>query len=470
MGVGRKYLLLAIAFGLACGVALLLVPRLFAIVTFYLGYGPLKDLFFSRMGLSGAASDLIAGALAFFFPLATFVLFANILAVWTGRAGFGRVARVFLAFAFVYLLPAAAIFLTDRFAAPACFDQSKGEPRLFYTIEPGGVIELSDSKGFDRFGVERKPVTSDICQIADRQRSGTRPKGIPTGNLANIDFFDRAGGGALIFYSRGADGRVDLFDGPGVNPTTNMILAPVTADVVEEVKKAVEIQEQQRVDAEKRSAEQEAQKAAEVARQEALNLKSEKQAADDARLKAQKDQEEAAAKLEAARAQALSDQREADAKLKAATEALKIERQAREKAERDRAVAAAQKLQSASLNAPLEKAPPGTGEPQTLLSRPSGTAQRPCTRAPNDGYGRIIDYEVGCVITFEKDTDRPSGDVYISPDRLVTVRVLTGTAVIMTQDGNRHLLQQNADETIEGITDISPNYPGFVRFSVEYRK
>jgi hypothetical protein len=95
MGVGRKNLILAIGFGLACGIALLLVSRLLAALSFFLGYDSLKDLFFRRIGLTGATSDFIAGALLFFLPMATYVLFANVLAVWSGRADARRVIKVF---------------------------------------------------------------------------------------------------------------------------------------------------------------------------------------------------------------------------------------------------------------------------------------------------------------------------------------------------------------------------------------
>src|SRR5205807_9719719 len=106
---------------------------------FFLGYDSLKDLFYRRLGLTGAASDLIAGVLVFFLPMATYVLFANILAVWSGRADARRVIKVFVAYAFVYLLPAGTTALRDVVGAPQCFDQLKGEPRLFYTITRGGA-------------------------------------------------------------------------------------------------------------------------------------------------------------------------------------------------------------------------------------------------------------------------------------------------------------------------------------------
>ncbi len=218
------------------------------------------------------------------------------MAVWSGRAKFSRVSKVFAAYAFVYLLPAGVTALSDAIGGPQCFDQRRGEARLFYSIEQRGTIVLSDVPGFDRFGVKRKPVTADICYIADRQKRGVKPTRI-TGNLQNVEFFDAAGGGALVFYSRGADGRVDLFDGPGVNPVTNAILAPVTADVVEEIKKAVEVQEQQRADAEKRRLEEEARTAAEIARQQAEAEK------------ARAEQEETAREAEAARVRQIEEDR-----------------------------------------------------------------------------------------------------------------------------------------------------------------
>ena len=147
----RRVLAIVTAIGLACGIILILVPRLMDLVTYHLGFDQFKDLFFSRLGFSAAASDLIAGTLAFFFPLASTVVLLNIFAVWAGRADSVHVARVFAAYAFVYLLPAIVTLLSDTFSGPVCFDQVRGEPRMFYTIQSGGAIDLSDSKGFDPF-------------------------------------------------------------------------------------------------------------------------------------------------------------------------------------------------------------------------------------------------------------------------------------------------------------------------------
>jgi len=70
--ISRKHLVIAIAFGAALGVALLLVPRLLAIASFGFGHGPLKELFAGRFGMSESASEFIAGTLVFFLPLATY--------------------------------------------------------------------------------------------------------------------------------------------------------------------------------------------------------------------------------------------------------------------------------------------------------------------------------------------------------------------------------------------------------------
>jgi hypothetical protein len=165
----------------------LLVPRLLAIASFGVGYGPLKELFAGRFDMSESASEFIAGTLVFFLPLATYFLLINIFAVWNGRASFARVVKVFAAYALVYLSRAALATVRDNLASPQCF-LTNGQPRLFYSIQPGGAIELFDRSGFDRFGV--------------------------------------------------GDGKVELFDGPDVNPATNEALQPVTPAVVEEVRHA----------------------------------------------------------------------------------------------------------------------------------------------------------------------------------------------------------------------------------------
>ena len=94
MTISRKHLVIAIAFGAALGLALLLVPRLLAIASFGFGYGPIKELFAGRFGASEAASEFIAGTLVVFLPLATYFLLINVFAVWSGRASFARVTRI----------------------------------------------------------------------------------------------------------------------------------------------------------------------------------------------------------------------------------------------------------------------------------------------------------------------------------------------------------------------------------------
>ena len=230
MGIERRHVVLAIVFGLACGLAILAIPRALAALTFWLGYDSLKPLFFDRLGFSKAMSDLLAGAIAFFLPTATYVLFVNLLAVWTGHADPARLAKTFAAYALLYLLPPAVTALVDATASTPCFDQRSGQPRLFYSVEPGGAILLSDSAGYDRFGVQRKPVSEEVCRIADRQKRGLRPRRVTT-DACQLEFFDPAGGGARIYFSQSVDGGVDLFDGPGVDPTTNEILRPATTDI-----------------------------------------------------------------------------------------------------------------------------------------------------------------------------------------------------------------------------------------------
>src|SRR4051812_11399435 len=123
LGISRRHLIIALSFGLACGAALVILPRLLVGSSFFYFYDSLKGLFYAQIGMSAAISEASALALVFFFPLATYVFFANILAVWTNRAGLSRLLKVFAAYALIYILPAVEIALNDTFGSLNYFDQ-----------------------------------------------------------------------------------------------------------------------------------------------------------------------------------------------------------------------------------------------------------------------------------------------------------------------------------------------------------
>jgi hypothetical protein len=69
---------------------------------------------------------------------------------------------------------------------------------------------------------------------------------------------------------------------------------------------------------------------------------------------------------------------------------------------------------------------------------------------------------------YDKDTDHPSGAVYISPGQLVTIRVAAGTAYVLMKDGSPQIVEEHGTLTSRDILQVEPRYPGFARFSVEY--
>ena len=77
-------------------------------------------------------------------------------------------------------------------------------------------------------------MTAEICRIQQAQRQGVRPRQI-VDDPQTVKFFDDVTGEPRVWYAMNPDGRIDLFDAEGTHPELGEPLAPINADVIQQV-------------------------------------------------------------------------------------------------------------------------------------------------------------------------------------------------------------------------------------------
>src|SRR5207249_2437960 len=77
-----------------------------------------------------------------------------------------------------------------------------------------------------QMGVQKRPVTSEICNIYQNRQKGVSPKRV-LGDLPEVKLVGSRGETRIWFY-QASDGAIELFDAPGFRPTTHEMLTPVT--------------------------------------------------------------------------------------------------------------------------------------------------------------------------------------------------------------------------------------------------
>lgn len=109
-----------------------------------------------------------------------------------------------------------------------------GAPEKCYLFTNGKVVYYDLVKGnarrFDPItGQECIPITPEMAAKLSRWENGEKPNLISYDN--NPDLFDRTLGTAIVWYHKGGDGRIELFDNPGFHPNNAQPLMPITPDV-----------------------------------------------------------------------------------------------------------------------------------------------------------------------------------------------------------------------------------------------
>ena len=227
----RLPLWILIVSGVAAAITLLFIVfaarGVFATFNMYWSFGGIKRVLYQDLGFSEALSSVLATAIAFIEGIVWIPVIA-----WPFRILRTKftVRQTIVALVCWIVAYGTVPLLHLGFGRDVCFNQSTGNPEKWYVTRDGKVI-LFDSGGFDSFGVKKEPVTEDVCEVHAQQQSGVAAKLI-TDTPSAVQFFDSSTGFARVWYDRGADGGIRLFDAPGYDPATGAPLTPVTKDVV----------------------------------------------------------------------------------------------------------------------------------------------------------------------------------------------------------------------------------------------
>lgn len=207
--------------------AVLVFPRIFALFW----YSGIKRLFYEDLAFSEAWSSFFAVIGSFVYA----VLWVPLLR-WTLRASFWKFNPRQLAAAFIVWVVAYgnAPFFHAILGSEVCVNQRTGEPLKWYVVQPGGEIVLFDSPGYDSTGAAKRPATAQICRIIQLQKRSIRPREIAD-DPRYVKFFNGVTGQPRVWYYKAVDGRIDLFDAEGTDPTVGEPLIPITKEIVQEV-------------------------------------------------------------------------------------------------------------------------------------------------------------------------------------------------------------------------------------------
>lgn len=208
----------------------IVVPR----ISLLWGYSGLKALLYEDLGIrSDAWASFLALIGSFIYAVLWLPLIVLMFSVVAGRFNLRRATWAFVWFIVIY---GHAPFLRAMYGADVCFNQRTGAPLKWFVIGPSGAILLYDSPGFDSsLGVQKRPVTNQICRILEAQKRGIRPRAI-AGNAENVNFFDEVTGQPRVWYAKTTDGRIDLFDAEGTHPSLGIPLLPITIGVIDELR------------------------------------------------------------------------------------------------------------------------------------------------------------------------------------------------------------------------------------------
>jgi len=107
----------------------------------------------------------------------------------------------------------------------------KGEAIKCYVLTHDGEVRYGERPGIDPMtGRACRAVTPDLADRLQEYRKGKRPQRI---TFDDPTFFDVRSGEPSIWYFKGKDGTIEIFDLMGFHPDTGEDLQPITREVVE---------------------------------------------------------------------------------------------------------------------------------------------------------------------------------------------------------------------------------------------
>jgi hypothetical protein len=199
-------------------------PRFLAVYYSYYGQASIEKIFYEVIGLDAPLSRVLAVPFAVLYGLAWVVVVGWAGAVVSWKLDAKKLLITLPCFVLFYALAPAAQLVIGT----PCFNQRDGTPQKWYVIRSDGKVVLYDSPGFDpETGVQKVPVTQEICRISSDQKRGQLPQKISDQAATELD--------PNVWYAVYKD-QTEFFDKEGIHPRTLQPLQPVTADVLAPVK------------------------------------------------------------------------------------------------------------------------------------------------------------------------------------------------------------------------------------------
>lgn len=212
--------------------ALLAGTLLFLLVVAYPAYNFLKDfneavsILSDRYGVNSWLAKAIA--VAFLGPLAWGL--KKSFFSWEKRTEFRIATSIY----------ACIYFLTMYWVSlEASFSHKTGETLQWYSETPEG-IRFFDSPGYDqKYGIELKPATREIKVALERRKRGQVPKEMDLGAFESLELYDQLTGSARYWFGTTPAGDYTLYDGPGFDPKTQVLLRHVTPEVAQDIRGSI---------------------------------------------------------------------------------------------------------------------------------------------------------------------------------------------------------------------------------------
>ncbi|MGO8854651.1 MAG: hypothetical protein ACLQO1_02905 [Steroidobacteraceae bacterium] len=256
----------AIGAGAVLALILLLVmvaPGSIALYKLYWGRESIQRLFYEDLGFSYSWSSFIAVAASFFYALAWVPLSLWTYRIFVWKFNTRQLIVTFACWIFVY---GHVPLLHALLGSDVCFNQRTGEPLKWFVVEPGGQIVLYDSPGYDTAGAPKRAATQQVCRVLQLQKKGLRPRAVRD-DPRKVKFFDEITSQPKVWYSKGENGDINIFDGEGTDPSTGGLLKPITTTEVQELQAQAAAKQAETERAAQLKAEEDRQRAAEAERQ-----------------------------------------------------------------------------------------------------------------------------------------------------------------------------------------------------------
>lgn len=230
--------------------------------------------------VSGFSPLLIKG-IVILITIPFFWAVANYTKRWWGYSPLAPGLELYMnRYGLVIVVYAALYFLSMFAVSRSSFVDMQGNVLKYCADTPEG-IKVFDTEGVDPiYGIKAVPCTPSQVKAIRQRDAGVRGPGrLTVTSPRQHAFFDKFTGRPKVYYALVPGGGYELFDGPGVHPTTGKPLQPVDAPTIERIIRLTESSQHEEARRQQAEAESAASKRKEAESAAALQRQQEENAA-----------------------------------------------------------------------------------------------------------------------------------------------------------------------------------------------